>query len=163
MWIVSLMQGMQICDESRIRPCRIDPNLHHPQALCMCPTRELVVQNLEVLRKLAVHTTVTSIGTSEIQAGRIPQISQQVVIGTAGKLKSLVASRALPLDDMKVLVFDEADVMLDVDGFMVRSAFTSRMSRPNRCLQNLSQKPHSRCLSRGPKACGRQFIVLCCS
>lgn len=32
---------------------RVDPNLQKPQALCVCPTRELVVQNLNVLVTMA--------------------------------------------------------------------------------------------------------------
>jgi ATP-dependent RNA helicase DDX19/DBP5 len=88
----------------------------------MCPTRELVVQNLEVVRKLATHTEVTSIGTNEMQSGRRqPPITQQIVIGTAGKLKSMIASRLLGLDGIRILVFDEADQMLSTDGFQESS------------------------------------------
>ncbi|KAJ0705416.1 putative RNA helicase [Helianthus annuus] len=30
---------------------RVDPTLHAPQALCICPTRELAIQNMQVLLK----------------------------------------------------------------------------------------------------------------
>jgi ATP-dependent RNA helicase DDX19/DBP5 len=36
-----------------------------PQALCMCTTRELVAQNLAVLRRMAKCTSITSTSTSE--------------------------------------------------------------------------------------------------
>jgi superfamily II DNA/RNA helicase len=32
---------------------RVNPTLREPQALCACPTRELVIQNLMVLQKMA--------------------------------------------------------------------------------------------------------------
>ena len=37
---------------------RVDPRLNKPQALCMCPTRELVVQNLNVLNRMAKYTGI---------------------------------------------------------------------------------------------------------
>ena len=39
-------------------PPRVDPRLNKPQALCMCPTRELVVQNLNVLNRMAKYTGI---------------------------------------------------------------------------------------------------------
>lgn len=36
-----------------------------PQALCMCTTRELVSQNLAVLRRMAKYTQITSTSTAE--------------------------------------------------------------------------------------------------
>jgi hypothetical protein len=50
------------------------------QALCMCTTRELVAQNLAVLRRMAKYTGITSTSTSddadESQRGR--KITEQV-------------------------------------------------------------------------------------
>ena len=43
---------------------RVDPNLQSPQAICVCPTRELVVQNLEVLQKMGKHTKITAQSTA---------------------------------------------------------------------------------------------------
>lgn len=45
--------------------CRVNPELKCPQALCMCTTRELVAQNLSVLRKMAKFAGITSTSTSE--------------------------------------------------------------------------------------------------
>ncbi|KAK8611234.1 hypothetical protein V6N13_131294 [Hibiscus sabdariffa] len=39
---------------------RVDPKLKAPQAFCICPTRELAIQNVEVLRKMGKHTGITS-------------------------------------------------------------------------------------------------------
>ncbi len=41
------------------------PELRAPQALCMCTTRELVAQNLSVLRRMAKFTDITSTSTAE--------------------------------------------------------------------------------------------------
>jgi ATP-dependent RNA helicase DDX19/DBP5 len=43
---------------------RVDPTLPAPQALCVCPTRELVVQNLMVLERMAKFTKITATSTA---------------------------------------------------------------------------------------------------
>ena len=83
---------------------RCDPKLRAPQALCMCPTRELVVQNAEVLRKMATHTGITCM-TSAAEGGKAPRasaslaekISDQVVISTPGTLKNWLQRKQLPI------------------------------------------------------------------
>lgn len=116
---------------------RVDPSVQAVQALCVCPTRELVVQNLQVLRRMAKFTTITSTSTAGDGAGREggeagnggaadgtpsasrhqEKITDHVVIGTHGKLKSWVSRRVMPVDSVKILVFDEADEMLKTDAF----------------------------------------------
>ncbi|KIY98014.1 hypothetical protein MNEG_9945 [Monoraphidium neglectum] len=44
---------------------RVDPALHVPQALCMCPTRELVLQNLHVVRRMAKYTAIQAVSTAD--------------------------------------------------------------------------------------------------
>lgn len=44
---------------------RVNPDLKCPQALCMCPTRELVAQNLSVVRKMAKFCGISSTSTAE--------------------------------------------------------------------------------------------------
>lgn len=98
--------------------CRVDPEERRPQAICMCPTRELVVQNLEVVRKMGKYTGIEAVGVNEMRIGRsMPPVTAQIVIGTAGKITNLISSRKLVLDTVRVLVFDEADEMMKVDGF----------------------------------------------
>ncbi|WCJ26137.1 ATP-dependent RNA helicase DBP5 [Euphorbia peplus] len=101
---------------------RVDPNLKRTQALCICPTRELALQNLEVLRKMGKYTGITS--ESALPKGsestglkfRTPMFAQ-IVIGTPGTIKRLMSLKKLSVTEMKVLVFDEADHMLAKDGF----------------------------------------------
>ncbi|EFJ52048.1 hypothetical protein VOLCADRAFT_103235 [Volvox carteri f. nagariensis] len=101
---------------------RVDPKVQYPQALCICPTRELVVQNLSVLRRMARYTSISSTSTASDGEGpgggfRRDLIRDQVVVGTHGKLKNWVQKRLLDLDYVTILVFDEADEMLKADGF----------------------------------------------
>ena len=43
---------------------RVDESVQRTQALCICPTRELVVQNLEVLQKMGRHTQIRATSTA---------------------------------------------------------------------------------------------------
>jgi superfamily II DNA/RNA helicase len=103
---------------------RVNVDISKPQALCICPTRELVIQNLNVLRKMASRTNppITSRATADIEPRipgvRLPPIMEHVVIGTPGTLDNWISRRRLSLDAMRVLVFDEADQMLMTEGFM---------------------------------------------
>lgn len=48
---------------------------------------------------------------------RKERITEQVVVGTHGKLKAWANKRILSLDGIRILVFDEADEMLKADAF----------------------------------------------
>ncbi|PIA64933.1 hypothetical protein AQUCO_00100416v1 [Aquilegia coerulea] len=101
---------------------RVDPNLKEVQALCICPTRELAIQNMDVLKKMGKYTGITSFpaipsGSARIPIPRMAEIKDQVVIGTPGRIRDLMSSKKLNTSHLKVLVFDEADHMLDDDGF----------------------------------------------
>ncbi len=45
---------------------------------------------------------------------RNQKITEQIVIGTHGKLKNWLGKRTLDVSAVKILVFDEADQMLEV-------------------------------------------------
>ena len=92
-----------------------------PQALVMCPTRELALQ---VARDLEVASTVRHARVLTVYGGvgYEPQLDAlvegvDVVVGTPGRLLDLVNRRSLDLSFVKVLVLDEADEMLDL-GFL---------------------------------------------
>ncbi|KAJ4724193.1 DEAD-box ATP-dependent RNA helicase [Melia azedarach] len=98
---------------------RVDPNLKAPQALCICPTRELAIQNLEVLREMGKHTGITSecAVPMDIPIRKRPPVMAQIIIGTPGTIKKWMPSKKLGLSFVKILVFDEADHMLAEYGF----------------------------------------------
>ncbi|GAB2215139.1 hypothetical protein Drorol1_Dr00019516, partial [Drosera rotundifolia] len=98
---------------------RVDPEVKAPQALCVVHTRELVSQNMEVLKKMGKYTGITAESAlpDTLVVKNREQITAQVIIGTPGTLKRLVSFGKLSLNHMKILVFDEADHMLAGDGF----------------------------------------------
>ncbi|PRQ43713.1 putative RNA helicase [Rosa chinensis] len=103
---------------------RVDPNVKAPQALCICPTRELAIQNMEVLQKMGKYTGVTSecaVPADRERNAPSPSfrapVTAQIVIGTPGTIKRWMSTKKLGVSRVKVLVFDEADHMLAEDGF----------------------------------------------
>jgi len=92
-----------------------------PQGLVVVPTRELCVQ---VNQDLAVAGRLLGVSTLAVYGGRSyePQIEAlqrgvDVVVGTPGRLLDLHRQGKLALDDVRTLVLDEADEMLDM-GFL---------------------------------------------
>lgn len=92
----------------------------HPQALVLVPTRELAMQVGEVLQSLVQHLP-QAIRVSVFFGGVSinPQMmglrhGTDVVVATPGRLLDLVAHNALKLDQVTLLVLDEADRMLDL-------------------------------------------------
>ncbi|KAJ4824853.1 DEAD-box ATP-dependent RNA helicase 38, partial [Turnera subulata] len=96
---------------------RVDPHLKRPQALCICPTRELAIQNLHVVGKMGKYTGISSEllvpGIFENDIRNCSPVLAQVVIGTPGTVKKWMSFKKLSVTDIRVLVFDEADQMLD--------------------------------------------------
>lgn len=107
----------------RPKHCRVNVEMSKPQAICMCPTRELVIQNLGVLKKMAARTNppITARATADheerVRGMRPPPITEHVIVGTPGTLENWISRRRLGLDGIRVLVFDEADQMMMTDGF----------------------------------------------
>jgi len=91
---------------------------HGPQALVLVPTRELAVQVREEVVKLSHGRKVHSVavyGGKPIR-GQIEKLSRgcEVVIGTPGRVLDHMARGTLKLDDLMIVVLDEADRMLDI-------------------------------------------------
>ncbi|MFC5568784.1 ATP-dependent RNA helicase DbpA [Lysobacter yangpyeongensis] len=99
---------------------RIDPAQVRVQALVLCPTRELADQVAKHIRKLATGipnvklTTLTGGVALAPQLASLAQHAPHVVVGTPGRVQELLRKRALDLRDVRVLVLDEADRMLDM-------------------------------------------------
>jgi ATP-independent RNA helicase DbpA len=92
------------------------------QALVLCPTRELAEQVGAELRRLARLLpnlrVVTLCGGVPVRT-QIPslQTTPQVVVGTPGRILDHCRRGSLALGELRVLVLDEADRMLDM-GFI---------------------------------------------
>jgi superfamily II DNA/RNA helicase len=91
------------------------------QALVVVPTRELCVQVAEDLEIAASNrdTKIVAIYGGKAYEGQVEQLKAgaQIVVGTPGRLLDLAGQRLLSLKDVKVMVLDEADKMLDL-GFL---------------------------------------------
>ena len=92
-----------------------------PQALVVVPTRELAIQVADDLivtgRKLGSKTVCLYGGRSYEPQVETLRRGVDVVVGTPGRLLDLQRQRYLDLSQVKVLVLDEADRMLDM-GFL---------------------------------------------
>ncbi len=97
----------------------IDAKLFKPQALVLCPTRELTEQVAAEIRRLARTIpnikVVTVYGGTPIKA-QIESLEKgvHIVVGTPGRIEDHLSKDTLALLDMKALVLDEADRMLDM-------------------------------------------------
>ncbi|TFD50570.1 DEAD/DEAH box helicase [Cryobacterium frigoriphilum] len=91
------------------------------QALIVVPTRELCVQVSEDLELAARgrDTKIVSIYGGKAYEGQIEQLKAgaQIVVGTPGRLLDLASQRLLSLANVREMVLDEADKMLDL-GFL---------------------------------------------
>jgi len=99
---------------------KLDVMKYETQALVLCPTRELADQVSKEIRRLARAIPNTKILTLCGGKPIAPQLtslehSPHIVVGTPGRiLKHLVDKRSLNLDNLDILVLDEADRMLDM-------------------------------------------------
>ncbi len=88
-----------------------------PSALVLAPTRELAVQIVDDLRPLA-HARALSIAAVYGGAGIVKQARlagrAHIVVATPGRLLDLIERRDVSLRNVRMLVLDEADRMLDM-------------------------------------------------
>jgi len=91
------------------------------QALVVVPTRELAVQVFEDLELASKNrgVQIVPIYGGKAYEGQIEQLKAgaQVVVGTPGRLLDLAGQRLLTLGNVREMVLDEADKMLDL-GFL---------------------------------------------
>jgi ATP-dependent RNA helicase RhlE len=93
----------------------------HPRALILAPTRELVMQIHENVKQLSTYTDLRAVclygGIGP--KGQIEAVEKgvDIIIATPGRFLDLYFREVLILKDIKTLVLDEADKMMDM-GFM---------------------------------------------
>ncbi|HEX6193231.1 MAG TPA: DEAD/DEAH box helicase [Chitinophagaceae bacterium] len=97
------------------------PTDHHISAMIIVPTRELAVQISEHLEGLSYFTSVSSIavygggdGSSFIQEKQALSSGVDIVVCTPGKMIAHINMGYVKLKQLKYLVLDEADRMLDM-------------------------------------------------
>jgi len=96
---------------------RTDPSDARPSALILVPTRELCVQVTEELESIAgpKKLRVASVyGGVPIPAQGKRAKNAHVLVATPGRLEDLIQRKLVDLSQIRILVLDEADRMLDM-------------------------------------------------
>jgi ATP-independent RNA helicase DbpA len=98
---------------------QLDPAFVKPQALVLCPTRELADQVAKEIRRIAFDIPNLKVLTLTGGVALAPQLASlrkdsHVVVGTPGRIQEMLRKHALSLAKIRTLVLDEADRMLDM-------------------------------------------------
>lgn len=101
---------------------KIDPKNKKPQAIILCPTRELAIQVSEEICRLAKYMHGVKVlpiyGGQEIgRQIRSLKDGVQVIIGTPGRVMDHMRRKTVKMDQIHTVVLDEADEMLNM-GFL---------------------------------------------
>ncbi len=101
---------------------RLEPRVLQPQALVLCPTRELADQVANEFRRLA--RLLPNIKVMTLCGGRPVAVQASslehgahIVVGTPGRIEDHLRRGSLHTGSIRYLVLDEADRMLDM-GFL---------------------------------------------
>ena len=90
----------------------------HPQILVVVPTRELVAQVVETVNNLTTYMNVVAVGVYggvNINTQKLSvEQKTDVLVATPGRLFDLAMSGSLKLKNIKKLVIDEVDEMLNL-------------------------------------------------
>lgn len=97
----------------------VNATLKHPQALIVCPTRELclqIVNELDLFKKFIPGMNVLAVygGSSIGMQIRDLKRGVQVVVATPGRLIDLIERKAINLEQIEYVILDEADEMLNM-------------------------------------------------
>ena len=97
----------------------IDVSSKHLQALVLCPTRELAIQAADEMRKFAKFTHGIKIlpiyGGQDIGTQiRSLKGGVQIIVGTPGRVMDHMKRHTIKLKNLKTIVLDEADEMLNM-------------------------------------------------
>lgn len=97
----------------------VEAGKKYPQALVVCPTRELclqIVNEMELFKKFLPAMQVLAVygGASIGQQIRELKRGVQIVVATPGRLIDLIERKAINLEEIHYVVLDEADEMLNM-------------------------------------------------
>jgi len=97
----------------------LDFEKNHPQALVLCPTRELCLQIANDIKNYSkkmdnVHVVAVYGGASISDQLRQIRRGVQIVVATPGRMLDIINRGAINFTDVKYVVLDEADEMLNM-------------------------------------------------
>ncbi len=97
---------------------KIDPDKKAIQAIILCPTRELCLQVTDQVNLIGKYMKVDALaiygGSSYEQQFRGLKRSPAVVVGTPGRVIDHLERGTLKLDEVEIVVLDEADEMISM-------------------------------------------------
>lgn len=97
----------------------IDRSIKGVQVLVLCPTRELAMQACDEIRKFSAYMPWVRPCAVYGGAAMDRQISElkrgaNIVVGTPGRVMDHIGRKTLRLDDLRTIILDEADEMLNM-------------------------------------------------
>ncbi|QEK50247.1 DEAD/DEAH box helicase [Pedobacter aquae] len=97
----------------------IDYSKNHPQALILCPTRELCLQisnDLKNYSKNLPNVNIVAVygGANIVNQLRDIKRGVQIVVATPGRMLDILNRKAIDFSQVKYVVLDEADEMLNM-------------------------------------------------
>ncbi|WP_316804940.1 DEAD/DEAH box helicase [Pedobacter nototheniae] len=97
----------------------IDFKSNKPQALILCPTRELCLQIANDLKNFSknvanAHVVAVYGGANIMQQLREIRQGVQIVVATPGRMLDIIGRKAIDFSGVKYVVLDEADEMLNM-------------------------------------------------
>ncbi|MBN2347791.1 MAG: DEAD/DEAH box helicase [Bacteroidales bacterium] len=105
-YVLPILQGLKFSKQN------------NPRVLIVVPTRELVLQVVENIKSLARYVNVRVMGVyggTNIKTQKTALLEgTDILVATPGRLYDLALSRSVKLKEVKKLVIDEVDVMLDL-------------------------------------------------
>ena len=97
---------------------KVNPELRKLQTIILCPTRELAIQAAEEIRKIAKYMHGIKVlpvyGGQDIGRQIAALRGVQIVVGTPGRVMDHMRRHTIKLDDVNMVVLDEADEMLNM-------------------------------------------------
>ena len=143
----------------------INPAERFPQALIVCPTRELCLQitnDLLVYKKhlKGVNTEAVYGGASITMQIRNLRQGVQIVVATPGRLIDLIERKAIDLQKVKYVVLDEADEMLNM-GFRddIDFVLKNTVNRESIWLFSATMPPEVRAISKNFMTSPKEITV----
>lgn len=132
----------------------IDGSQRHPQALIVCPTRELCLQITNDIENFKKHnrnifTEAVYGGASIMMQIRNLKRGVHIVVATPGRLIDLIERKAIDLQKVKYVVLDEADEMLNM-GFRddIDFVLKNTINRESTWLFSATMPPEVRAISK---------------
>ncbi|MBI2283624.1 MAG: DEAD/DEAH box helicase [Bacteroidetes bacterium] len=132
----------------------IDAAAKYPQALVVCPTRELclqIVKEIELFKKYMTGVSVVAVYGGASIGLQIRDLKRgvQIVVATPGRLIDLIERKAINLEQIRYVVLDEADEMLNM-GFQddIEFILKNTPARESTWLFSATMPPEIRKVSR---------------